>query len=96
MSKSKLDELRDIVAKAFEGAETKESIETFANINNKLDEVGKENEELFKRNEELVKSYKDLIKHTSFSDPKTMSNNDITPTPISFEQALSNFMTQNK
>ena len=93
---TKLEELREIVAKAFEGAETKESIEVFANINNKIDEVGKESEELFKRNEELVKSYKDLIKHTSFSDSRTMSNNDINPTPLSFEQALSNFMAQNK
>ena len=93
---TKLEELREIVAKEFKGAETKESIENFENIDNKQDESGKENEELFKRNEELVKSYKDLIKHTSFSDPRTMSNNDITPTPISFEQALSNFMTQNK
>ena len=93
---TKLELLRQIVAKAFEGAETKESIETFANINNMLDEVGNESEELFRRNEELVKSYKDLIKHTSFNDPKTMSNNDITPTPLSFEQALSNFMKKNK
>ena len=40
---SKLEELRDLVAKAFEKAETKENIETLATINNKIDEVSHEN-----------------------------------------------------
>lgn len=89
---SKLEELRDLVAKAFEKAETKENIETLATINNKIDEVSHESEDLSKKNEELIVAYKDLVKHTSFQAPKINISDEITSQPVSFEQALENFM----
>ena len=89
---SKLEELKDLVAKAFEKAETKDNIETLATINNKIDEVSQESDTLFKKNEELITAYKDLVKHTSFQAPKINMEDEITSQPVSFEQALENFM----
>lgn len=68
-----LEELREAVKKAFEGATDKQLIDTFSNINSLVDGVQKEQEALESKDAELIKSYKDIIAHTSFkpaqSDP---------------------------
>ena len=68
-----LEELREAVKKAFEGATDKQLIDTFSNINRLVDGVQKEQEALESKDAELIKSYKDIIAHTSFkpvqSDP---------------------------
>lgn len=68
-----LEELREAVKKAFEGATDKQLIDTFSNINSLVDGVEKEQKALESKDAELIKSYKDIIAHTSFkpaqSDP---------------------------
>lgn len=68
-----LEQLREAVKKAFEGATDKQLIDTFSNINSLVDGVEKEQEALESKDAELIKSYKDIIAHTSFkpaqSDP---------------------------
>lgn len=93
---SKLQELRDMVSKQFEGAESKEQIEAFAALNNKLDEVSKEQDDTLAKYAELVKSYKDLVKHTSFKEPSPSVAQDtgIGLVP-SIEDALNTFLENN-
>lgn len=68
-----LEQLKEAVKKAFEGATDKQLIDTFSNINSLVDGVQKEQEALESKDAELIKSYKDIIAHTSFkpaqSDP---------------------------
>ena len=93
---TKLEEVRQIVAKAFENAEKKESIETLAQINTCLDAVGEETKELEKSRDEIVKSYKDLIKHTSFKADASAAANEITPQKVEFESFLKSFIEKEK
>ena len=90
---SKLEELKSLVAEMFKGAETKESIEQLAKVNNAIDEVSKEQDKIIGKNSELIKSYKDLVQHTSFKDDKvpgdTVPGNKSVP---SFEDALKEFI----
>lgn len=62
-----LEQLRQLVATMFDGAQDKEQIEQLATLNNSIDAVQREQDELVDKNAELIKSYKDLVKHTSFS-----------------------------
>lgn len=72
----KLDELKSLVAKAFEQATTKEQIEAAALINNKIDEVATEQAELTKQNKELLDNYKDVVLHTAVKpNPNDAANN---------------------
>lgn len=68
-----LEELKEAVKKAFDGATDKQLIDTFSNINSLVDGVEKEQKALESKDAELIKSYKDIIAHTSFkpaqSDP---------------------------
>ena len=68
-----LEQLKEAVKKAFDGATDKQLIDTFSNINSLVDGVQKEQEALESKDAELIKSYKDIIAHTSFkpvqSDP---------------------------
>lgn len=92
---SKLEELEKIVKEQFDKAETKEQIDCFAAIKNKFDEVQREQDEFNQRFVELTKSYKDVIQHTSFKidgEPK----DTIDSKPISFEDALSQFLKENR
>ena len=70
---NRLEQLKEAVKKAFEGATDKQLIDTFSNINSLVDGVQKEQEALESKDAELIKSYKDIIAHTSFkpaqSDP---------------------------
>lgn len=94
---TKLEELRQLVANAFNKSESKESIETLATINKAIEDVSKEQDELIASKAELLKDYKEVIKHTSFTPTnEDKSKNDITPKEISFEEALANFMSNNK
>ena len=88
----KLDELREQVAKAFEAAETKESIEQLATINNTIEQVEKEQNELESKHKELLASYKDVITHQSFKDNKVDDPTTGKPEVLSLEDALTQFM----
>ena len=96
---TKLDELRQIVKEQFDKAETKEQIDCFAAIKQKFDEVqrevSKEQEEIERQNAELIKSYKDLVQHTSFK-PEKEPIDTIDHQPVSFEDALNDFLKENK
>lgn len=92
---SKLEELRQIVKEQFDKAETKEQIDCFAAIKSKFDEVSEEQEEIERQNAELIKSYKDLVQHTSFK-PEKEPIDTIDSQPVSFEDALNNFLKEKK
>ena len=93
---SKLEELKHIVKEQFDKAETKEQIDCFAAIKQKFDEVSKEQEEIEHQNAELIKSYKDLVQHTSFKPGKEPIDTIDSKTVVSFEDALNNFLKENK
>ena len=93
---SKLGELKDLVAKMFEGAKDKSSIENLALLNNTIGEVEKEQTELEDKNGELIKSYKDVIKHTSFKDDKPPEDPVNGGSLPSFEDALNKFIKDTK
>lgn len=93
---SKLDELRKIVADAFQQATEQQDIERLAKINVAIDDVSKEQDVLIAKNADLIKSYKDLVQHTSFDVKSNEVTNDVAPTPISFDDALKNFMSKKK
>ena len=93
---SKLEELKQIVKEQFDKAETKEQIDCFAAIKSKFDEVSKEQEEIERQNTELIKSYKDLVQHTSFKPEKEPIDTIDSKTVVSFEDALNNFLKENK
>lgn len=92
---SKLEDLKTIVAEMFEGAESKESIEQLAKLNNSIEDVQKEQDDLTEKNAELIKSYKDLVKHSSFKDDKVPTD-PVGETAPSFEDALNTFIENNK
>lgn len=94
---SKLEQLRQQVADAFEKAEDKDAIEKLAAINNSIEEVSQEQQALVDKNAELIKSYKDLVKHTSFKDEANKPGDTVTgAATFTFEEALENFMSSKK
>ena len=93
---TKLEELRQLVRQQFDKAETKEQIDTLAQIKNKFDEVSKEQEAIEQQNAELIKSYKDLVQHTSFKPEREPVDTIDSKPAVSFEDALSNFLKENK
>lgn len=93
---SKLEELRQLVADAFKAATEQQDIERLAKINNAIDDVSKEQDVLVAKNADLIKSYKDLVQHTSFDVKSNEVTNDVAPTPISFDDALKQFMSKKK
>ncbi len=92
----KLDELKNLVAEQFKNATEKQDIEQLAKINNAIEEVSKEQDELVAKNADLVKSYKDLVQHTSFKPDTSNATDDVAPQPVSFEDALKNFLANKK
>jgi len=93
---SKLEELRSLVSEMFKAAEEKQQIEQLSVINNTIAEVEKEQQSLMDKNTELIKSYKDLVQHTSFNDASKRPVDQISPTPVSFESALNDFMAKSQ
>ena len=93
---TKLEELRQLVKQQFDKAETKEQIDTLAQIKNKFDEVSKEQEAIEQQNAELIRSYKDLVRHTSFKPEREPVDNAGATPVATFEDALSNFLKENK
>lgn len=89
---SKLEELRQTVAKMFENAEQKEQIEQLAKVNNSIAEVEQEQNELLNKNAELIKSYKELVKHTSFKEQPQETATQATGVAPSLEDALKAFL----
>lgn len=87
----KLDELKKIVADAFENASDKTAIDKIAQINNALAGVEKEFNDVTAKNVELIKSYKDLIQHTSFNDPATRPTDEIGAPAVDFDALLNKF-----
>lgn len=93
---SKLEELKQIVADSFKEATEKQEIEQLAKINNAIEAAAKEQDDLIAKNAELVKSYKDLVQHTSFGVDKNTATDEVAPVAISFEEALKEFLKNQK
>ena len=93
----KLDELRQLVADAFAEAAEKSEIEKLAKINNAIEAVSKEQDDLLAKNADLIQSYKALVQNTSFeTKPGEITSELSQPKPVSFEDALSQFMNNKK
>lgn len=88
---SYLDQLKQLVAGMFENATDKQDIDKLSQINTAIDGVQEEQNTLMDKNAELIASYKKVVKHTSF-EGENNRNNDISSTPITFEDALKNFI----
>lgn len=92
----KLDELRQIVADAFQQATEQQDIERLAKINVAIDAVSEEQDVLLAKNADLLKSYKDLVQHTSFDAKDNKAIDEIAPQPVSFDDALKQFLAKHK
>lgn len=93
---SKLEELRQIVADAFAEAAEQQDIERLAKINVAIDGVSQEQDALIAKNADLLKSYKDLVQHTSFGTDRAKVIDEVSPQPVSFEDALKEFLANKK
>ena len=87
---SKLEQLKQLGADAFNNAEDKIAIENLAKINNSITEVEKEYDDVIDKNAELIKSYKELIQHTSFRDEKKPNDIGTVNNAPSFEDIFLN------
>lgn len=89
----KLTDLKNMVAKMFENAESKEDVDNLAKFNSLASEVEEEVNNLEKSNKELLTSYKDVVMHSSYKPSKQPQ---ATPEPKGkapdFESALKDFM----
>lgn len=92
----KLEELRLLVADAFEKATIKADIDRLARIQSSIDEVSEEQNQLMESNASLIKDYKNLVMHTSFNTGEKPADQTGTSAPVSFDDALKNFMSNNK
>lgn len=92
----KLEELRKLVAESFQAATQQEDVERLAKINNAIEDVSKEQDVLIAKNAELLESYKKLIQHTSFDIGNKTVTDDVASNPLSFDDALKDFMSKKK
>lgn len=91
-----LEQLKKLVSAQFENAQSKEDIERCAVINDTISKVEQEQAELMQKNSDLLASYKDAIKHQSFNDPAKVPTDPVAPKARTFEEALKDFMSNNK
>ena len=92
---TKLEELKKMIGDQFEKAEattkTKDYIESFARMNNLIDEAKEENDKLLAANAELTKSYRELVMHPSNSAEPSKENIEVTAPD--FDTALNKFLS---
>lgn len=90
---SKLEELRKMVHESFT-ENTPEEIKKMALIENKINEIQKDEEEMLNKQKELVKDYKELL----FSQGNNKKVPEDNPTGVmpSFEDALNQFVENEK
>lgn len=86
---SKLEELRKMVHESFT-ENTPEEIKKMALLENKIDEIKKDEEEMLEKQKELVKDYKELL----FSQGNNKNVPEDNPSGVmpSFEDALNQFI----
>lgn len=87
---TQLDELKQFVAQLFDAATDKTIIEKSAVVNQKIDEIAKEQETKDKEYRELLKDYKDAVLHTSFK-PNPGDNSGGVPGSFDPEAAFKQF-----
>lgn len=93
---SKIETLKSLVAEMFDKAEDKSVIEQLTAINKAADEVAEEHDKLSADYKELLTDYKEVITHTSFNDKANQPKDQLGGTPASFEDALRQFMENQK
>lgn len=94
---SKLDELREHVAKLFANATDKSVIEQAAVVSNKIDEIAVEQKQQTDDYSKLLNDYKDVVIHSSFKPLNSSDKGaDIPMTSFNeteaFESALKSVM----
>jgi len=88
---SKLDELKEFVAKNYHEAKTPEEVEKQVKLNNLIEEANKESNDLLEANTKLSQAYREVIANTGgvkHEDSSTEANRGVMP---SFDEALANF-----
>lgn len=92
---SYLEDLKKICADMTEVASDKASIDKVAEMSVVINKLEEEQTKLLKNYDEIKASYKDAIMHNSYGENKP--SNDIGDTkPVSFEDCLAKFMSENK
>lgn len=87
---NKLEELKQFVAQLFDAATDKTIIEKSAVVNQKIEEIAKEQEQKEQDYRELLKDYKDAVLHTSFK-PNPGDNSGGVPGSFDPEAAFKQF-----
>lgn len=87
---NKLEELKQFVANLFDAATDKTIIEKSAVVNQKIEEIAKEQDEREKEYRELLRDYKDAVLHTSFK-PNPGDNSGGVPGSFDPEAAFKQF-----
>lgn len=92
---SYLEDLKKICAEMTEVASDKASIDKMAEMSVVINKIEEENTKLLKNYDELKGAYKDAILHNPYGENRP--SNDIGDTkPVSFEDCLTKFMSEQK
>ena len=95
---SKLDELRNLVAEWFNSAEAadKSTIDKLSQVTKLTEDAVAEQNKLQQENQELLHDYKELVVHTSLSDKHNEPSPQVDAGAISLEEALQEFIKNQK
>lgn len=92
---SKLDELRNYVAKLFENATDQETIKQVGAVSSKIDEIASEQEKQENDYKSLLNDYKDVVIHQSYKPNKGSGDMADAPTAFNAEDAFFKAISEN-
>lgn len=88
-NKSYLQQLKELVSSAFEGAESKEDIDRCSQIEQAIKGVEGEQSDLMEKNKELIAAYKDAVMHPGISEKRDSEPTDMPAAKsVSFEDFI--------
>lgn len=90
-----LEELKKLCSKMQETSQTKEEIDTSAQLSNIVDGLEAEEAQTLKNMNELKAAYKDAILHNSFGDKKPVEPATNTGS-VDFNEFLNNYINKEK
>ena len=85
---SKIQELQDMVSEMFKEASSKEDVDKLASINNKINEVVKEQDDLVKERDALILDYKKVITGSLNNESPAQVGNETPKEPPVLEDFL--------
>lgn len=91
---SKLDELRNYVAKLFENATDADIIKSVGAVTSKIDEISAEHEQKDKEYNDLLKDYKDVVIHSVVKPEKGYTDTCDGPAAFNADEAFARAMSE--